>query len=123
MSTTTYDIDTAVGKVRLTIGDTILTDAKFTNEEIDIFLSANSSNINMASAAALEAWAASYGQNAASENLGDYAYTQKIIENMLALAKRLRDYETSLPAGAAAEVANTDFAARDIIYNKALRTG
>ncbi len=121
--TITYDITTAVGKVRLAIGDTILADNKFTDEELTYFLSVNSSNINMASAAALEAWAASYGQNAASENLGDYAYTQKIIENMLALAKRLRDYETSLPAGAAAEVANTDFAARDIIYNKALRTG
>ena len=121
--TVTYDIDTDVGKVRLTIGDTILADNKFTNEEIDIFLSANSSNINMASAAALEAGAASYGQNAASENLGDYAYTQKIIENMLKLANRLREYETSIPAGAAAEVANTDFTARDIIYNKALRSG
>ena len=121
--TVTYDIDTAVGKVILAIGDTILADNKFTDEELTYFLSVNSSNINMASAAALEAWAASYGQNAASENLGDYAYTQKIIENMLALAKRLREYETSVPAGAAAEVANTDFTARDIIYNKALRNG
>ncbi len=121
--TITYDITTAVGKVRLAIGDTILADNKFTDEELTYFLSVNSSNTNMTGAAALEAWAASYGQNAASENLGDYAYTQKIIENMLALAKRLREYETSLPAGAAAEVANTDFAARDIIHNRYLRTG
>ena len=121
--TTTYDIDTTVGKVRIAIGDTVLADAQFTNEEINHFLSENSSNINMASAAALEAWAASYGQNAASEKLGDYSYTQKIIENMLKMAKRYREYETSIPAGAAAEVANTDFTARDIIYNKALRSG
>ncbi len=121
--TVTYDITTAVGKVRLAIGDTVLADNKFTDEELTYFLSENSSNTNMAGATALEAWAASYGQNAASENLGDYAYTQKIIENMLALAKRLREYETSVPAGAAAEVANTDFAARDIIHNRYLRTG
>ena len=121
--TVTYDITTAVGKVRLAIGDTVLADNKFTDEELTYFLSVNSSNTNMAGAAALEAWAASYGQNAASENLGDYAYTQKIIENLLKLAERLRDYETSLPAGAAAEVANNDFAARDIIYNRFLRTG
>ncbi len=121
--TITYDITTAVGKVRLAIGDTVLADNKFTDEELTYFLSVNSSNTNMAGAAALEAWAASYGQNAASENLGDYAYTQKIIENLLKLAERLREYETSLPAGAAAEVANTDFAARDIIHNRYLRTG
>lgn len=121
--TATYDIDTAVGKVRLTIGDTILADAKFTDEEIDYFLSENSSNINMAASDALRAWAASYGQNAASENLGDYSYTQRIIENMLKLAARLRENEQAIPAGAIAEVAQTDFAARDIIYNKNLRTG
>ncbi len=118
-----YDVSTDVGKLRLAIGDTISADFKFSDEELTYFLSENSGNTNLAGAAALEAWAASYGQNAASENLGDYAYTQKIIENLLALAKRLRDYETSLPAGAAAEVANTDFAARDIIHNRYLRTG
>lgn len=121
--TVTYDINTDVGKVRIAIGDTVLADYKFTDEEIEYFLSINSSNTNMASAAALEAWASSYGQNAAGERLGDYSYTQKIMENMLALAKRLRSFEMSVPAGAAAEVANTDFAARDIVHNRYLRSG
>ncbi len=120
--TTTYDITNNVGKVRLTIGDNVLGDAQFTDEEIEYFLSVNSSNINLASSDALKSWAASYGQNAANENLGDYAYTQKIIENMLMMAQKLRDVEQETPAGAAAEVANTDFTARDIIHNRYLRT-
>ncbi len=121
--TTTYDITNNVGKVRLTIGDNVLGDAQFTDEELEYFLSVNSSNINLASSDALKAWAASYGQNAASENLGDYAYTQKIIDDMLKLSARLRENEQEVPAGAAAEVANTAFAARDIIHNRYLRTG
>ena len=121
--TVTYDLTNNVGKVRLTIGDTVLADNRFTDEELEYFLSVNSSNVNLASSDALKAWAASYGQNASSENLGDYAYTQKIIENMLSLSQRLRDNVQMEPAGMGAEVANTDFTARDIIYNKELRGG
>ncbi len=121
--TLTYNIGNNVGKVRLTIGDNVLTDAQFTDEELSYFLFVNSDSINMASSDALKSWAASYGQNAASENLGDYSYTQKIIADMLSMSQRLRDNETSVPAGLAAEVAQTDFTARDIIYNRSLREG
>ena len=92
--TITYDIDTVVGKVRIAIGDTVLADNKFTDEEIEHFLSENSSNTNMAAAAALEAWASSYGQNAAREGLGDYTYTQNIVEHTMMMAKLFREYET-----------------------------
>ena len=37
--TATYDLDTNVGKVRLAIQDTDVTDAEFTDEEIEIFVS------------------------------------------------------------------------------------
>ena len=98
--TATYDITTAVGQVRLVISDTDVTpstDAVFTDEELTYFLGLHSNNINLASADALEAWAAKYGANADSEKIGDYNYTQKIIANMLSLAKRLRDTESESP--------------------------
>lgn len=96
--TVTYDITTNVGKVRLTIHDNDISNPVFTDEELTYFLTQNSSNINLASATALEAWAAAYGPNANSEKIGDYSYTQKIVDDMLALAKRLRDKEAGVPA-------------------------
>jgi len=98
--TATYDITTAVGKVRLVISDTDVTpasDAVFTDEELTYFLTEQSSNVNLAAADALEAWAAKYGQSPDSEKIGDYAYTQKIINNMLNLAIKLKDKEESAP--------------------------
>ena len=95
-----YDLDTNVGKVRLKIGDTDVdptTDAAFTNEELTYFLTANSNNINLASADALEAWAAKYAASPASEKIGDYAYTQKTVANMLSQAKSLRETDASIP--------------------------
>jgi hypothetical protein len=95
--TVTYDISDNVGKVRLKIGDTDTTDYQFTDEEIEVFLSNNSDNINLASAEALEAWASAYATNADSEHIGDYSYSQKIVDRMLALAEKLREQESSSP--------------------------
>ncbi len=122
----TYDLTTAVGQVRLKIGDTDVspsTDAVFTDEELAFFLSANSNNINLSAADALDAWAAKYTANADTEKIGDYSYSQKISDKMSALAKRLRDTEISTPAGAYAEMGVTDFTYRDIIYKEELRNG
>lgn len=109
--TFTYLMTDNNGKVRLKIGDKT-SPGVFSDEEIAVFLANNSNSINLASAEALEAWAASYGANADSEHIGDYSYTQRIIDNMLALAKRLRDAEAGLlggiPAMDWAEMALTD---------------
>ena len=96
--TANYDIDTDVGKVRLATGDKDMTDVIFTDEEIDIFLAVNDNSINMASADLLEAWAATYLASASNEKIGDYAYTQKIVDNMLKQAARLRETESAIPA-------------------------
>ena len=88
--TITYDLVTAVGQVRLKIGDTVLTDVVFTDEEITYFLSANGNDVNLAAAMALETWAANYATNADSEKIGDYNYSQSIVTKMLALAANLR---------------------------------
>jgi len=95
--TETYVLTTNIGKVRLRTGDNIIGSIVFSDEEIQIFLDANSENVSLASADLLDAWAAKYGQSADSEKIGDYAYTQKIITNMLKLAQRLRDEVASTP--------------------------
>lgn len=93
----TYDIDNNIGKVRLITGDKDLTDLIFTDAEITYFLIKNSNSINLASADVLEAWAAEYTASADSEKIGDYAYTQKIVDKMLKLANRLRETDASTP--------------------------
>ena len=95
--TTTFDITNNVGKVRLKISDNVTDSYIFSDEELTYFLTANSDSIRLASADALEAWAATYAANADSEKIGDYAYTQKIIANMKSLAKSLRDQEEAYP--------------------------
>ena len=89
-----------VSKVRLIIGDTDVTpatDAVFTDEEITYFLTANANNINLAAADALAAWMAKYAASPDSEKIGDYAYSQKIIQNMNKLQKELREKDASTP--------------------------
>jgi len=92
----TYDLTTNVGKVRLIIGDNI-SPYVFTDEEITYFLTANSNNLNLASADALAAWMSKYAASPDSEKIGDYAYTQKIIQNMNKLQKELREKEAMSP--------------------------
>jgi len=103
----TYDITNDIGKVRLIIGDKVLADPVFTDEEIQMFIDSEG-NINLASAKLLEAWASSYVANADSEKIGDYAYTQKVAGNMLSLAQRLRENESTEPIIDYAEFDLTD---------------
>ena len=105
--TVTYDLATDIGKVRLITGDKIISTPVFTDEELQVFLT-DAGSVNLASAMLLEAWAASYGANADSERIGDYTYTQRIVDKMLDLAKRLRDKESDAPALAWAEMDLTD---------------
>lgn len=95
-----YDLTTNVGKVRLIIGDTDVdpeSDAVFTDAELDYFLTENSNNINLAAADALEAWVAKYATAPDSEKIGDYAYSQKIVDHLNKLAKELREKVESSP--------------------------
>ena len=98
--TATYNIATDIGKIRLMIGDTDVTpstDAHFTDEELQAFLTLTGS-INLAAAMALEAWAATLTSNAESERIGDYSYSKKEASNKLELAKRYRETEATVPA-------------------------
>lgn len=121
--TVTYDITTNVGKVRLMVGDTDTTDNVFTDEEIQVFLTIESDNLYLAAADVLGAWASKYGANADSEHIGDYAYTQKIVDKMMALAKSYREKADSEPSCAWAEMGVTDFNTVEIIWNRNMRSG
>ena len=92
-----YDITTNVGKVRLIIGDATAASYVFTDEELTYFLTANSNDINLAAADALEAWVAKYTTAPDSEKIGDYSYSQKIVDKMLKLAERLRETDEEKP--------------------------
>ena len=87
---------TDIEKIRLKIGDKTVP-YHFTDTELQSFLT-DEGSVSLASAAALEAWASAYAANASSENIGGYSYSQKILDNMLALAKRLREKESETPA-------------------------
>ena len=117
-----YDITTTVGKIRLLIGDTDIANEVFTDAEITYFYD-TAGSINLGAAMAAEAWAAKYMTSADAEKIGDYSYSKKIVDKMLNLAKRLRENDLMEPTGAAAEIAHTDFTARDIVYNRSLREG
>lgn len=98
--TATYILTTNVGKVRLVIGDTDVdpeADAVFTNEELTYFLTENGNNINLAAADALEAWVAKYATAPDSEKIGDYSYSQKIVDHLNKLARELREKVESSP--------------------------
>lgn len=83
-------------KVRLMIGDTIAGSEVFTDTEIDFFITETSS-LNLAAAMALEAWMAKYTTNPNSEHIGDYSYTQKIVENMNKLRNEYIEKDASTP--------------------------
>jgi len=99
----TYVVGTDIWRVRLQTGDKNLADIIFTDDEINEFLSVGGT-INLASAMLLEAWAAMYGVSADTEKIGDYSYGQKIVDKMLALAKRLRDADGAIPVLEWAEI-------------------
>ena len=92
----TYDITTDVGKVRLMTGDKDLTSVVFSDEEITYFLT-EAGSVELASAMLLEAWAALYTASPSAEKIGDYSYSAKTVDNMLALAAKLRAKVAGVP--------------------------
>lgn len=95
--TASYDITTDVGKIRMLISDTNLSNPHFTDEEIKVFLGMYPGSYRLPAAQALESWAAYFAQNDDSERIGDYSYTKKQSQNMLALADKLRNAENTTP--------------------------
>ena len=86
---------TDVELVQLKIGDTGAT--KFTAAQIQAFLDMADGSVLEASALALESRAASLSEGMSSEKIGDYAYTMKKVDDLLALAARYRETDANTP--------------------------
>jgi len=97
----TYVLTTPIGKLRLLIGDTDIepiTDAQFSNEELQVFLDLASNSLLLAASYALESWASAITSALTGERIGDYSYTSKDAETKMALAKKYRAEDGSTPA-------------------------
>ena len=106
--TAIYDVTTDIGKVRLLIGDTDVTpatDAHFTDEEIQAMLTMYG-DVLLAASYLLESWAAALASALSSERIGDYSYTNNVVANKTALAKKYREEANTQPAS---DIAEWDF--------------
>ncbi len=109
-------------KVRVLCGDTV-SPQKLTDDQIDYFLSDNSSDIKLAAADALDALAALAAHDAKStKTMQTQTDLRSISEQFRKQAKALRDSVQDEPAIAVAEQSHADFAAAQIICNQAART-
>ena len=109
--TVTYDITNSVGQIRLMVGDNNIvpvTNAVFSDEEITFFLTQNGSDLNLTAAALCKAWAAKYGANVDSEHIGDYSYSQTIVDKLLKMAANFTAAATGSPSLAIASFNFTD---------------
>lgn len=136
MSTFTYDVTNDIGKVRLDVQDfdfTVTTGPRedwtccFDDEEITSFLERSFDSIYMADCLALHAIANSQAKLSIRRKMGDYDEDLTNISIQLRQqAKEFQDLakaETEIPADATAEIANDEFAARQIRINRAMREG
>ncbi len=101
-----------IDKIRLLTGDRAPATEVFTDADIQEFLDQNGGVVKLAAATLLEAWAALYTANPTQEGIGDYSYSQKAVDNMLALAKRFRDSDAAEPA--------MDYASMDLTAGSAI---
>lgn len=105
-----YDLTSNVGRVRLLVGDTLSASAKFTDEEIEYFLEAESDNLNLAAALCADSMAARAADNAKSETIGSYSINQSSqAASWMEMAKRLRDKESQAPAFGVCDDITTSF--------------
>jgi len=106
--TWTYDLTTLIGQVRLLIADNDIvpiTDAHFSDEELQVFLTMAGSDTYMAAALALQSWAGFLSSTADSEHIGDYSYSKKQVANKLELADK---YLAASGSGPVADWAEMD---------------
>jgi len=112
---------TNIEKVRLKIAD--INGKIYDDTQIQTFLDCNSQSVNLAAADALEAMAVDFTLNYAKlEQLGQHIIDRrKNPDDLRKLAAQYRKAENETPAYAFAESANSDFTAREISNNQALR--
>lgn len=133
--TYTYDLSTAVGRVRQLTDDRDMSavsltlpleqrSAVWTDEEIQAVLTDKGGSIYRAAATLLRVLAVNRSLLVQSRRVGkaelDYG---SIRRDLLAMAKEYDDAESSIPADAIAEQFRTDFGYREVLENAVLREG
>lgn len=124
LPTDPVDTSTNVGKVRLNIGDveTDPTKRLFSDTEITSFLNQNSSDVNLASAAALDALAAQATLKADFRKIGERSIDRRSMAKAYReLAQQYRDKVDEFPAVGTAEINASPFQAAEIICNEWVR--
>lgn len=126
--TFTFDLGTDAGKVRLLIPDKTDSGHIFEDDEIDAFLTMESSNLKRTAALALETAASDHAIVLKVIRVLDLSTDgPSVARALLERAKRLReqaDLEEAAEEGGAFDVAewtSTDFATRERLWNEALR--
>ena len=118
----TYNLSTAVGQVRLLIGDTDSTTAIFSDEELTALLSMQSGDLFMTAALALRRIAANKALLAKAVSAGNYSEdTRDMPKILMQLAKDLEAAAVNIPADAQVEIIVNDFNYNNILRNRALR--
>lgn len=122
----TFDLETAVGKIRAIIGDKPDENdvAIFADDELAAFFTLEGDDLRLAAAAALDAWAAKLAVAARDLQIGDYRENTTATARLLGeRAKALREAATAAldaPAFAIAEMPNGAVSTGDILWNRAL---
>jgi len=118
----TYDPSTPIGRIRLMIADTDVSDAWFTDAELAAFLTIESGVEDLAAARALRAKAASFVDQ--MEQMGHYTDDQRgVVDSLLRQAKSLEDrveHAPAEPAVAISSVAWNQFTRRDMVLKDRL---
>jgi len=122
-----FNLATDAGKVRLLIPDRTETGHLFEDDEIDAFLAMEGAVVKRAAALALETAASDQALVLKAIKLLDLQTDgPKVAASLLARAATLRaqaDQEDDDPGFDIAEWTPTDFAARERLWNEALRDG
>lgn len=130
----TFDVRTALGKVRLLIPDRDGTEPLFQDEEIAAFLELEADNVRRAAALALETIASDQALTQRAVRLLDIQTDgPKVADSLLKRAAKLRDQAAKLEADAelaadgglfdVAEMVPNSFAWRERVWNERLRGG
>ncbi|MDP2363704.1 MAG: hypothetical protein Q8M94_08035 [Ignavibacteria bacterium] len=92
---------TDIERVRLLIGDTT-SPYVFSDIKITEFLTITDNSLFGSAALALQAWASVLADSIDSENIGDYSYSRKQVDNKMALAEMYIKRERETPSSAIA---------------------
>lgn len=119
----TYDITNTIGKVRFLVGDNDSTNQILADAEIQFCIDQSYDSLLLAAALACESMASKVSANLTDIVLGSLRINETSkSEQLMAMADRFRDKESSLPAYAAVETNNDSFSELTIIKNWVQRT-